>query len=329
MNGADRKPAGDRLLTARGLDVVYRTDGAAGRVLRAVRGVNLEIGRGEILAVVGESGCGKTSLARAILGLVPPSGGTLRFDDVDLLGPDRSRVQGQIQAVFQDPLASLSPRRTMLQSVREPLDHLRLGAAATRGDAAIRALETVGLDPQLATRYPHELSGGQRQRVALARAIAPRPALIVADEPLSSLDLGVQHRMVRLIRDLGQRMGIAFLFISHDLTVVRRLADRVGVMYLGRLVETGPTEALFSHPAHPYTQALLDAVPVADPDHAPPRVLEGEVASPLTPPSGCVFHTRCGSALPRCAEEAPAEREIEERTPGRTGHRTSCHLWNR
>ena len=329
MRREHRPPVDDALLCARDLDVSYRLAGPGRRSLQAVRGVSLDVRRGEILAVVGESGSGKTSLARAILGLIEPTGGTLQFDGRDLLGPERRAARRHIQAVFQDPQASLSPRRTVLQSVREPLDHLRLGTPAERRDAAVRALETVGLEPGLSTRYPHELSGGQRQRVALARAIAPRPDLIVADEPLSSLDLSVQHRMVRLIRDLGARTGIAFLFISHDLSVVRTLADRVAVMYLGHVVETGPSEALFDRPAHPYTQTLLDAVPVADPSHPPPRVPVGDAASSLTPPAGCVFHTRCEAAMPQCAEQAPVEREIGERQPDRTGHRTSCHLWNR
>jgi oligopeptide/dipeptide ABC transporter ATP-binding protein len=327
MNRVQREAVEDGLLAVRDLEVRYRLPGSAHRFLQAVRGVSLDIRRGEILAVVGESGSGKTSLARAILGLLEPSGGTLHFDGIDLLGPGRRPARRRIQAVFQDPLAALSPRRTVLQSVREPLDHLRLGAPSLRRADALRALETVGLEPQLGERYPHELSGGQRQRAALARAIAPRPELIVADEPLSSLDLSLQYRMVRLIRDLGERTGIAFLVISHDLSVVRRLADRVAVMYLGQLVETGPAQALFDRPAHPYTQTLLDAVPVADPDHLPPRVPQGDVASPLTPPAGCVFHTRCEAAMPQCAAQAPAEWEIGERMPGRTGHRTSCHLW--
>ena len=329
MNRADREAAADALLTVRDLDVRYRLAGTTRDSLHAVRGVSLDIRRGEILAVVGESGCGKTSLARAILGLVEPTGGALHFDGVDLLGRDSRTARRRIQAIFQDPQASLSPRRSVLQSVREPLDHLRLGAPAERDEAAFRALETVELERALGRRYPHELSGGQRQRVALARAIAPRPDLIVADEPLSSLDLAVQHRLLRLIRDLGRRTGIAFLFISHDLSVVRRLADRVAVMYLGLLVETGPTTALFDQPAHPYTRALLDAVPAPDPGQPPPRALPGDPASPLTPPAGCVFHTRCEAVMPRCAEQAPREHELGEPGPDRAGHRVRCHLWKR
>lgn len=327
MSRLNRESAPAGLLAVRHLDVHYHLAGSARRMLQAVSDVSFDIRRGEILAVVGESGSGKTSLARAILGLVEPSGGTLGFDGVDLRGPGRRVAGRRIQAVFQDPLASLSPRRTVLQSVREPLDHLRIGPAPERGDRALEALETAGLDRALAGRYPHELSGGQRQRVALARAIAPRPELIVADEPLSSLDLTVQHRMVRLIRDLGARMNIAFLFISHDLSVVRQLADRVAVMYLGRFVESGPAAAIFDRPAHPYTRSLLDAVPVADPAHPRPRVPVGDAASPLTPPAGCVFHSRCEAAMPRCAEQPPTEQEIGDRTPEGTGHRASCHLW--
>jgi oligopeptide/dipeptide ABC transporter ATP-binding protein len=327
MSHAGSRPATDALLTVRGLDVRYhRAD------RHAVRGADLEIRPGEILALVGESGSGKTSVARAILRLVAPAAGTLEFDGADLLAVDRAgdrAARRHIQAVFQDPLASLSPRRSVLQSVREPLDHFRIGAAGARDAAARHALETVGLDPALAGRYPQELSGGQRQRVALARAIAPRPRLVVADEPLSSLDLAVQHRMARLIRDLCDREGIAFLFISHDLSVVRRLADRVAVMVLGRIVETAPVAALFDQPAHPYTRALLEAIPVPDPAHPAPRVPGGEPAPPLTPAAGCVFHSRCEAALPVCEERPPEEQDIGERPPGRPGHRVSCHLWKR
>jgi oligopeptide/dipeptide ABC transporter ATP-binding protein len=319
------------LLSVRGLNVRYRLEGPGKRRLHAVRDVDLDIRPGEIFALVGESGSGKSSLANAVLQLVPTASGALKFDGTDLAGGsrDRRRPGADIQAVFQDPLASLSPRRTVFQSVREPLDQLRIGAASERADHVYRALQEVGLDPALAGRYPHELSGGERQRVALARAIAPRPRLIVADEPVSSLDLSVQVRMVRLIRELRDRLGIAFLFISHDLSVVRRIADRVAVMYLGRIVESGPAAALFDRPAHPYTRALLEAVPVPDPDHLPPRVPPGDPPSPLTPPTGCVFHTRCTEALPLCAEQPPVEQEIEERNPDWAGHRASCHLCKR
>jgi len=331
MSGARDASGHGALLSVRGLNVRYRVEEPSGRRLHAVRDVDLDIRPGEILALVGESGSGKTSVAHAILRLLAPDSGALAFDGADLAAAGRGgeSPRRHVQAVFQDPLASLSPRRTVLQSVREPLDHFRIGEAATRVAAALQALRDVGLEPALAERFPHELSGGQRQRVALARAIATQPKLIVADEPVSSLDLSVQCQMVRLIRDLRDRNGIAFLFISHDLSVVRQIADRVAVMYLGRIVETGPAAALFRQPAHPYTQSLLDAVPIADPDHPPPRVSPGEPASPLTPPSGCVFHTRCTEALPVCALRAPDEREIGEPRPGSTGHRTSCHLWNR
>lgn len=332
MTGSPRESPNDRLLEVRKLNVRYRLAGPGGRTLEAVRDASFEVRAGEILALVGESGSGKTSLARAVLGLVEPASGELRFEGADLAAARRDRRSGvrqRIQAVFQDPLAALSPRRTVLQSVREPLDRFRIGPAGGRDASAISALESVGLEPTLAGRYPHELSGGQRQRVALARAIAPQPGLIVADEPVSSLDLSVQCRMVRLIRELVERTGIAFLFISHDLSVVRRLADRVAVMYLGQLVETGPTETVFAQPAHPYTRTLLDAVPVADPSHPPPRVPVGEAPSPLTPPAGCVFHSRCEAALPVCAVQPPEEQHIGERQPGSAGHRASCHLWKR
>ncbi len=320
------------LLEVRGLEVRYRASAGSRQPFEAVRGVDLDVGPGEILALVGESGSGKTSLAQAVLRLIEPAAGSIRFEGEDLLalrGRRERAARRHIQAVFQDPLASLSPRRTAGQSVREPLDHFRIGTPGERDGLAADALQSVGLEPALAERYPQELSGGQRQRVALARAIAPRPRLIVADEPVSSLDLAMQQRVLRLIRDLRERTGVAFLFISHDLAVVRRLADRVAVMVLGRIVESGPAGAVLRHPAHPYTRALLDAVPAPDPAHPPPRVPAGEPASPLTPPAGCVFHSRCEAALPICATQPPQEQEPRGQGPAEAGHRVSCHLWTR
>lgn len=237
----------------------------------------------------------------------------------------RRSAQRGIQAIFQDPLAALSPRRTVLQALLEPLDHFRIGARAGRRDRAIAALETVGLDAALCHRYPHELSGGQRQRVSLARALVAEPDLIIADEPVSSLDVSVQARIVALIRDLRERLGLAFLFVSHDLSVVRKLADDVAVMYLGQLVETAPADALFAAPAHPYTRCLLASIPVPDPGHPPPDVPAGESPSALTPPLGCVFHKRCPERLEHCARTAPVEALVRASDPD---HRVRCHLWN-
>jgi peptide/nickel transport system ATP-binding protein len=275
----------ESVLSVRDLVVEYPARGNRPPV-PAVRGVSLEIAPSSILALVGESGCGKTSLARAILQLLPISSGRIQLkgQDLTVLKPRQLRsARRDIQAVFQDPLASLSPRRTVLQTLREPLDQYRIGHAGERDDRAAAALETVGLDAGLRHRLPHELSGGQRQRVALARALISKPKLIVADEPLSSLDVPSQRRIVELLLELRDRTGVAILFVSHDLSVVRRLADDVAVMYLGTLVETGTADAVFDHPAHPYTRALLAASPLPDPRLPPPSVLSGEPPSALTP----------------------------------------------
>lgn len=318
--------AAEPLLSVRDLVVRYpgRTRDAGGVI--AVRGVTLDIAPATILALVGESGSGKTSLARAVLQLLPVASGRISLQGRDLaaLSPRHLRAaRRDIQAVFQDPMSSLSPRRSILQTLTEPLDHFRIGAAGEREDRAAALLETVGLDTSLRHRLPHELSGGQRQRVALARALACGPRLIVADEPLSSLDLPSQQRMVELLLELRDQTGVAFLFVSHDLATVRRLADTVAVMYLGELVETAPAESLFSRPAHPYTRALLAAAPVPDPRRPPPAVLQGEPPSALTPTRGCVFHRRCPERLARCASERPRDTH-----PGsKPDHRVKCLLW--
>jgi len=300
--------------------------------LRAVRGVSLEIAPAEIYGLVGESGSGKTSLAHAVVQLVAPAAGQALFRGSDLFTMNKSALRAarrDIQLVFQDSLASLSPRRTVRQALLEPLDHFRIGSPAERPGQVMASLETVGLEPAMANRYPQELSGGQRQRVALARAVITRPKLIIADEPVSSLDARVQSRIVRLINNLRENLGIAFLFVSHDLVVVRELADTVGVMYLGKLVETGPAQVLFAQPAHPYTKSLLQAVPVADPRHPRPRVLGGEQPSPLTPPSGCVFHMRCPEAFGPCSADKPSETVVAGQESSQTcDHKVRCHKWN-
>jgi oligopeptide/dipeptide ABC transporter ATP-binding protein len=316
------------LLAVRDLVVEYPGRRRRGDGIRAVRGVSLDIAPAAILALVGESGSGKTSLARAILRLQPVAAGQilLQGEDLTTLNPQQLRAaRRDIQAVFQDPMASLSPRRSVLQTLREPLDHFRIGDAGERGDRATAALETVGLDASLRYRLPHELSGGQRQRVALARALVSEPRLIVADEPLSSLDLPSQGRIVELLLEVRDRTGIAFLFVSHDLAVVRRLADAVAVMYLGTLVETAPAGTLFAQPAHPYTRALLAASPVPDPRLPPPAILQGEPPSALTPTRGCVFHKRCSERMARCVTEQPPETRAGDREPA---HRVRCLLWN-
>lgn len=314
------------LLSIRNLVVDYPAAGARRHAVTAVRDVSLEIGAGRILALVGESGSGKTSLARAVLRLLPVTSGQLLFKGQDLAtreGRSLREARRSIQAVFQDPLASLSPRRSVLQTLLEPLDHFRIGDPSERAARAATALETVGLDIALLRRRPHELSGGQRQRVALARALVTEPELIVADEPVSALDVSLRSRIIELLRDLRQRTGVAFLIVSHDLSVVRHLADQVAVMNLGTLVEAGPTAALFARPAHPYTRGLLASIPVPDPARPPPAVLAGEPPSALTPPGGCVFHMRCPDRIGPCATDAPVETRVSS---SGADHRVRCHL---
>ncbi len=325
MSGREASP----LLSIRGLSVEFRRRGA--QPLAAVRDVDLDIPAGGIVALVGESGSGKTSLANAVLRLVPASAGRVLFRGEDLLTMDRATLRAArrwIQPVFQDPLSALSPRRRVLQTLVEPLDHFGVGAADERAALAARALDEVGLDAGLLDRYPNELSGGQRQRVALARALVARPALVIADEPVSSLDVRMQARVIDLVRQIRDRLGVAFLFVSHDLGVVRRLADSVAVMYAGRLVEHGPVQQLFTSPAHPYTRALLAAIPVADPDRPAPRVLTGEPPAPLTRPTGCVFHRRCTEALANCAGVEPGQRTLAGATDENEEHRVRCHLYD-
>lgn len=319
------------LLSVSNLTIEYREAESPSGKLEAVRDVSLDIPRGGILALVGESGSGKTSLAHAILQLLPIASGQVLFQGRDLVGLNKTGMRAarrSIQAVFQDPLASLSPRRSIRQTLLEPLDHFAIGAKRDRSDRAAEAIEAVGLEKHLLDRYPHELSGGQRQRVGLARALVCGPDLVVADEPVSSLDVSMQAHIVELILELRERLGVAFLFVSHDLSVVRRLADRVAVMYAGQIVESGPASQIFKSPAHPYTRALLRSVPVADPGHEAPIVLEGEPSQPLTPPTGCVFHKRCADALPDCPVHQAVERAISGTEQDHTEHRVRCHLWN-
>jgi oligopeptide/dipeptide ABC transporter ATP-binding protein len=326
------------LLSVRDLVVRYRTGKHRGAELTAVRNVSLEIEAGKIFALVGESGSGKSSLAQTILRPRTAESGSVLFHGEDLANISKSgmkKARKNIQIVFQDPLASLSPRRTVLQTLTEPLNHFRIGAAADRESRAIAMLETVGLTAEDGNRYPHALSGGQRQRVALARALVVEPELIIADEPLSSLDVRVQAKILDLISDLRDKLGVAFLFVSHDLSVVRQLADTVAVMYLGRIVECAPAGEVFSRPAHPYTRSLLNAVAAPDPRHPAPVVLKGEPPSPLTPPTGCVFHKRCTEMIEPCSSVVPEEIELGEpdgyppKSKGaiNANHRVRCLLW--
>jgi len=297
--------------------------------VKAVDGVSFQIAPGETLALVGESGCGKTTTGRAILRLIEPTSGSIAFNGTDILtlrGESLRRMRRHMQIVFQDPYGSLNPRMTIGAAIREGLIVHQLADGAAADTRVAKLLDEVGLRPEYAARYPHEFSGGQRQRVGIARALAVEPSFIVCDEPVSALDVSVQAQVVNLLRDLQRDRGLAYLFIAHDLAVVAHMADRVAVMYLGRIVELAPRRSLFATPLMPYTQALLSAVPVPDPTSTRTRILlPGEPPSPANPPSGCVFHPRClhPAKDDACTRLVPP---LEEKAPG---HFVACLKVNR
>jgi oligopeptide/dipeptide ABC transporter ATP-binding protein len=326
---------GRSLLRVENLKVYFPVRGGFfGRTVgyvHAVDGVDLEIQRGETLGIVGESGCGKTTLGRAILRLVPTRSGRILLEgrDITHLSPRRLRpLRRQMQMIFQDPFGSLDPRMTVYQIISEPLQNFPevLGNgnnARSRREVVQELLRTVGLTPEHINRYPHEFSGGQRQRIGIARALALHPRLVIADEPVSALDVSIQAQILNLMEELQQKFQLTYIFIAHNLSVIRHISNRVAVMYLGKIVELADSDDLYHEPLHPYTQALMSAIPVPNPkvERRKQRIiLQGDVPSPVNPPSGCPFHTRCFKARPICAEIAPP---LESKAPG---HLAACHF---
>lgn len=294
--------------------------------LKAVDDVSFEVGRGETVGLVGETGCGKTTVGRTIVSLYKPTAGTITYCDENLCvmtGEAMRKVRSKLQMIFQDPYASLNPRMTVGNIIEEPMDIFSIGTMAERRERVQELLRTVGLNPEHANRFPHEFSGGQRQRIGIARALAMNPDFIVADEPISALDVSIQAQIVNMLEDLQQNLGLTYLFIAHDLAMVKHISNRVIVLYLGKIVEVDESKDIYKHPLHPYTKALLSAVPIPDPRVEMQRrriVLKGDLPSPVNPPSGCHFRTRCPIAQPICAELEPELRDMG------SGHVVACHF---
>ncbi|MEO0911931.1 MAG: oligopeptide/dipeptide ABC transporter ATP-binding protein [Pseudomonadota bacterium] len=293
-------------------------------VVRAVDGVDLAIAEGETFAIVGESGCGKSTLARLLVRLIEPSEGGVAYqgDDIGAMSDQALRdLRAELQFIFQDPFSSLNPRMTVGALIEEPLRTHGIGTPDERRAAVARILVQVGLRAEHADRYPHEFSGGQRQRIGIARALVTRPKVIIGDEPVSALDVSIQAQVINILEDLKEAFNLTLIVIAHDLAVIRHMSDRVAVMYLGKIVETGPTDALFQHPAHPYTEALLEAIPIPSVGARAAHVaIEGDPPNPLAPPSGCRFHTRCPYAAEKCRSEEPVLRAVGQ------GREAACHF---
>lgn len=301
------------------------TDGFKKMTLKAVDDVSFTINAGETLGLVGESGCGKTTVGRTMLRLYTPTGGTVRFDGEEVTAKNIGKMRRKMQMVFQDPYSSLDPRMTVEDIIGEPLDvHKLYSNKKERREKVLHLLDLVGLNAEHARRYAHEFSGGQRQRISIARALAVEPQFIVCDEPVSALDVSIQAQVINMFEDIQQKLGVTYLFIAHDLLVVRHISDKIAVMYLGKLVEMADADELCDHPLHPYTESLMSAVPIPDPKIARERhriILEGDVPSPLRMPSGCPFRTRCRYATEQCAKEMP------QLTDRGNGHFSAC--WNK